>query len=352
MRLVAIVLLAFAPVVAAQEDADVRALLVRLESREPRQRATAAKALASLGDGPVSAALRKALSDPSPDVRHAAACTLARRGEGDGGVFAVLTASARSDDWHARWEACIALGKMGGAAAAAVDLLVSLLADEDPLVSREAAIALCRIGLQDRKVVGPLVIALDQGAGDRDALLLCLVRLSRLDAVRWLAREARTDKHGFAGDARRRLRELEPCADTLVALFDTDPKRRALACDQLPKECLAYLVAAIEDREAFVRRAAIRRISVFGEGARPAAAALVRALVDPDLETRIHARLGLQKAGFVALVDAIRVSPKGEARLAHPLESIANDDETLAAVAAVLGKDVDTLRKEIAAASK
>ena len=352
------VLVLVASEAASDETERVDALLVRLGGKDAVDRAAAAKALARLGDGPATAALVKALSDEAEPVRHSAACALAARGDRGEMVVAVLARSLASDQWYLRWEACIALGKMGAAARPATEGIVGLLEDADPLVSRQAALAVPEIAPDDA------LKALDsERPVDREALLHGLLRVRRVAAVKWLAGEARTNRHRTGESARRSLRRIEPLlgTDTLIDLFDaSSPENRARACDRLAwwgedariAAAVPYLVAAVADPERSVRCAALWTLASFGVGARPAFPALVRALVDPEMDVRVSARSALKMTGGAALANAIEVSPSGEARLVPPLGELPKDDATLAALAEILKRDKDELRAEIVGAGK
>jgi peptidylprolyl isomerase len=132
-------------VVDLQVARDGQALAERLGATDPRVRARAAFALASLGDEATAPALLEALADPSSLVRADAALALGRTRFGEGGdtredVSRVLLQTlATEPSAEVRRAILDAMGRVGDASS--IDILARYA---DPKLSRDIAMALSR----------------------------------------------------------------------------------------------------------------------------------------------------------------------------------------------------------------
>ena len=111
---------------------------------DPLARQAALIALGNIGASEALAEVRAALSDGPPDLRFQAPAVLVQLDPG--GAAAPLCLALQDPDAEVRGAAAAALGDLGDAAQA--DALVPVVADPVPTVAREAALALGRVGDQ------------------------------------------------------------------------------------------------------------------------------------------------------------------------------------------------------------
>ncbi len=126
-------------------------VIAQLTAEDPKVRALAISVIAKLDNGKgtkADAAITKALSDPSDQVRAAAMQSIAvlakRRGSASPDLVAALTATLGSPSWSDRRVAALSLGKLG--AAADTGALIKAAKDSSSFVREAVAIALGEIG--------------------------------------------------------------------------------------------------------------------------------------------------------------------------------------------------------------
>lgn len=226
-------------------------LLGDLQAKQPAVRRQAAAALGALADRAAVPALVAALADPDASVRREAARSLANLK--DDRAVAGLVKLLSDADANARFYAAYALGEIKDPRAA--EPLLRALSDPQWNVRDQAAWALRE--LHRPELVPQLAATLQAPDADFPAVMWLLRQLGpecTLDAVAGLL---------AASDAPTRLRALRTLADL------KDPGRMPL------------LRAALDDRDAAVRLAAVRALAAAGdEEARPALAH--RAAIEPD----------------------------------------------------------------------
>jgi cellulose synthase operon protein C len=121
----------------------------QLTSEDPKVRALAVSVTAKLGSGKqAEAAISKAMTDPSDQVRAAAMQSIAvlakRRGSASPELVTALTKTLGSPSWSDRRVAALSLGKLGAAADA--QALIKAAKDSSSFVREAVAIALGQIG--------------------------------------------------------------------------------------------------------------------------------------------------------------------------------------------------------------
>jgi len=254
---------------------DVAELASRLKEGDAAARARAVRALAAIGGDDASAAIRGALADSDPAVRHEAAIALAELRRPDERVVDVLARSLRGEEWYVRWQACLALQSLGARARAAVPALLDVLRDERQDVAREAVIALGAIAPREERVVLALVefLGAHEGAiGDLAALVLsnsaggnCPSAAAPLVKI---LKSERTTRHETAW----KLLDALGCRSTsvLAELVDaSDRETRCRAIDELgasgAAEALPYLLAAMRDPDPYARLSGVRALDEFDD---------------------------------------------------------------------------------------
>jgi len=295
----------------------VRPLIEQLQSDEPALRIRALKELRDAYglDKPdlALAAVAKALDDPEPKVRSAAALAAgniaSRRTAGT--VVDRLIKALADDDAEVQAAAASALGRVGDKSC--VSALVALLeGGKDTTARCRAAAALGRIG--DRAAVGPLTQALSHdGTLERLAIAgraaEALGRIGDPQSLGALTQAAK-DKHSalrrFALVALARI-DREASLDLLLrGLEDPSPVTRYVVVRHLigvkDRRALGPLKAALKDASDDVRVWAAHALSSFGK---EAVAPLMSALRDPRAAVRWHAAHGLGRIGDRRAVDAL-----------------------------------------------
>ena len=220
---------------AAASGSSVPELLARLEDRDPRQRAAAARALGNLGSAAESAVpnLVRRLDDPEPPIRAGAAWALGQIGpDARSAVPALLLAFK---DAGIRWRVADALRAIGPSAFAAVPDLVASLQDPSSNVRWRAAEALGAMGpIASRAAVPGLLGALRDPF--ENVRLGAVVALGQVGADPAVARPA-----------------------YVRALSDPDARVRARAARALgrlaplPPEAMQALTRALQDESDWVR---------------------------------------------------------------------------------------------------
>jgi HEAT repeat protein len=255
--------------------------LARLRgARKPAQRAGGAAALAQLDTPEATAALSDALADPAPEVREAAAMSLASLRDPDSipALTAVVAGWTNPAQERARRAALRALVAFRSERAALE--LVRALVDAGPgrpldLADRSALLAVVHAeptGVAVPHVVRTLVSLLGHEDAAAGARAVTLLMLFPAEAARPLARTLRT---GTATAVRRRAAEA------------------LRACRQ--DEAVSALVSALADPAADVRAAAARSL---GEMRDPAAVAALHGVAgDSDRKVRDAARAALSALG-------------------------------------------------------
>jgi HEAT repeat protein len=155
----------------------------QLASDDPKVRALAVSVTAKLDTGKTGkadAAIGKAMSDPSDQVRAAAMQSIAvlakRRGTAPPELVAALTKTLSSPSWSDRRVAALSLGRLGPGSDA--QALIKAAKDSSSFVREAVAIALGQVG--GPQVVEPLqALAKDEVVQVRDAATRALAALKR-----------------------------------------------------------------------------------------------------------------------------------------------------------------------------
>jgi HEAT repeat protein len=287
-----------------------------LESPDDELRASAARVLAGFREpGRIgTGALRRALKDAAPAVRHQAAVGLCRRGDRSPDTVAQVVAALRGPNSALRDEALKAVALLGKDGKAAVPDLVALLDDYNG--SALAALALGKVGPDARPAVPALVKQLritdpENSPGfhqhRRLAAALALVDLrAELDvALPVLIAE------GLEFRAVDRSFRLHPQYAPLAG-----PALARLGERALP----ALAAAVLEHPRAEVRAGAARALSLFARVDAKAVVALRAAQKDlPDVARWAAAALveaGDPGADLALLVEGVHVYP-GRVTIGH-----------------------------------
>jgi len=287
-------------------------LLGVLRGGAPAARVEAVAALSAGGGPGEQGAFVRALGDPEPGVRAAAAGALGRLGaSGAEGAAAESLVTVLSDpDAAVRNAAAWALGAVGDRRAVAP--LLELLRDSEAGVRRSAARSLGLLG--DPRAGPALGAALrDPSADVREWAAGALGRLGDPGGVPALLRAVKDP----AGPVRVRAAEAlgalgDPRAAGQLAgrLGDGDPAVRhaaAAALGQLGEaSALEPLLGALGDDAPEVRREACRSLEALGQ--KPAAGALATALADADPSVRVAAARALGVLGAVEAVPGLETA--------------------------------------------
>jgi HEAT repeat protein len=308
----------------AAEAGAVASLLPALRDPEPRVRAAAARALASMGEAarPALDALRALRDDADPAARFSSAAALWRIGrEATGAVAACLEAEAAGGApkpdgiwvWLSPWDeglkpfdllreiagaspeafqelhaaagdpaspsraaAIEALGAIGPGAMEAIPVLREAAGSEDGGAALPAAEAIWKISGDAGPAVRILVVILERGpAEDRPEAAFRLGRLGlrARDAVPALEEAVESQDRPLCRAAIDALGSIGP---------EAAPAARALA-------------SRIKDIDPWMRAAALDALGQIGPRARLALAAARRAMHDPDAEVRWAARVAVAR---------------------------------------------------------
>jgi HEAT repeat protein len=246
-----------------------------------------------------------------------------------------------SQDGRQRRNAAFALGKLGSAAESALPSLRKHLKEDDARVREAAAFALGEIGKDCLKAKDDptLVQALADALKDREPL----VRRSVAHALGNFGKAAKPARVALETtllkDTSAAVRHNiawalgrigpETISSLIVALRDSDliVQREAansigLFKEEIARKALPELLACCTVKNSGVRNAALNvLINILHESDTKAAASIVTALDDPDLEVRQNAALALSAIGgkeaipaIPILVDAIKQKGNKEVR--------------------------------------
>jgi HEAT repeat protein len=259
------------------------------------------------------AALERALNDPTPAVRTAAAASLGKIGRTAAAVAPRLIEMLEETDETMRCQAALALGEIGaeseaalaalvgllgdpsatvrvagaqalgkckGAASPALPCLVPLLQDRDEAVRTAAAEAIAQVGPLDEQAAGTLV----EGLGSPDNM----VRAQTAEVL------------GTIGPA------AEEAAPALVeAVADLNDRVRVMAVEALGKigesaaeTAVPGLLRALDDQDNLVSAKAAEALGQMGESGGEAVPALVASLshINPQVRRNAAEALGNLKA--------------------------------------------------------
>jgi HEAT repeat protein/lysophospholipase L1-like esterase len=264
---------------AAASGSSVPELLARLEDRDPRQRAAAARALGNLGSAAESAVpkLVRRLDDPEPPIRAGAAWALGHVGPGAKAALLPLAARLRDGDASVRFRAEESLRRIGPDTEAVRRALIAVVEDPKSPGRAEAAAVLGRLGPAARSALGALVAALEDP------------RESVRGRAAWALGQ-------IGPDARSAVPAL------LVAFKDAGIRWRvADALGAIGPSAVAAvpdLVASLQDPSSNVRWRAAEALGAIGPTAsRAAVPGLLRALRDPFENVRLGAVVALGQVG-------------------------------------------------------
>jgi HEAT repeat protein len=304
-----------------------------LTAGTPRTRAAAAHALAYVSADDACAALRCALRDSDTWVRYFAATSLGRRGDA-AAVEDLVTAATGDAARQVRVAAVEAIGAIGGDRA--IELLGGMAATEE---SDIASTALRALGSTDSALAVPILCAALRSPDARRRVaaadaLACAVTPEAIDALSWTA-SADADpmvsraaiaalgsiaacRPAFAAAAVHALvtvsTEAAARPDAIAALLRVpasavpalgdvllwdEPVARTVAVEVLARmakpAASAYLVQALDDRDAGVRQKAVTALSRLGtRGVGRRLAALAKS--DDSPAVRRAAELALARA--------------------------------------------------------
>ena len=261
---------------------------------------------------PVLPALFDCLAtDPDADPKFGALWALARMRSSTPDVIAAIELALDDPNADVRSEAARVLGRLGPGAASSVPALVQRLGDEDPLVRGNAARAIGLVGWAEPSVVAALrALCSDRVGYVREAAAAALVRVGEsAGAVTahdgedpWLAQAPSVDEllERLSGDDAFRRAE----ASWLLAKRD--------ACAGRVSDALA--VRAVVDPDSDSRWAALYALERIGRPSRDLVETLAGILagdVDPDVRQGAAAALAAHwpeapETAFAALADALR----------------------------------------------
>jgi HEAT repeat protein len=269
------------------------ALIEALRDKEWGVRVLAAQALGRVSpkDQDAIRALREALKDEREEVRSVAVAALGKSGLE--AVVPALTGALEDREWSVRWAAVRALANVGPEAKGVVRALTEALKDRAGGIAgvrSTAAVALRKFGPKAEEAVPALVKGLK--AEDETGQF-------RMDAAEALWR---IDKHPAA---------IPALAETLRNKRLSDRILAASALGRIGSPAVPALIKAVEDTDAYVRRAAAAALENVGPIGRPAIPALTRALDDESAFVRVHAaralwRLDQHPAAVPALAEALK----------------------------------------------
>jgi HEAT repeat protein len=277
-------------------------LLDALREGTPRARSAAAHALAYVVEPGTVDALRHALHDGDAWVRYFAATSLGRRRDAD--AFEDLASAARSDRARqVRVAAVEAIGAINGGRA--VELLSELIAVED---SDLATAALRALGATDAEAAVPVLCAALRAHDARRRIaaadaLACAVSVEGVEALAWTACADADETVSTAAIAA--LGSIASCRPAFAeasvhALIkvgdDVNARSRAVAALlRTPASAIPALGDVLLWTESSARLIAVE---VLGRMARPAASAyVVQALDDRDAAVRQRAITALSRLG-------------------------------------------------------
>jgi HEAT repeat protein len=264
-------------------EAEVAALLEKLESADADVVRQAAQALHELGPDAAPAVDELIAIVERDNDRNRMPAVFALIGIGpkaERAVPALIEAARHKTDFHTRYQACRALGAIGPAAKPAVPVLLEGLKESNPSVRGHAALALGGIGPE----VGPPAIEqLALALADKSQV----VRQRAVIALGMLGPAAKSSlpaiERGLADDT------IDARVDAVTAVYRiTGDKQRALP----------LLIAEIAGDDEPEQAADL--LASFGEAAAPAIPKLVELLKSDDPLVRYHVVTGLGRLGRIA----------------------------------------------------
>jgi HEAT repeat protein/beta-lactamase regulating signal transducer with metallopeptidase domain len=269
----------------------MQALVEALRDEVPEVRRAAANSLAQVGDTTVVAALIQALaSDTDDGVRRASAWALGQL-EHSSAVPALSTALRRDRDIEVRRNSAWALGEIEDASA--VDALTAVLTDPDRELRQKAVWALGQI--EDVRALPGLLVALrDTDAEMRSQAAWALGQIESKDAVEGLSRAVGDSSREVRSQVAWALGQIEDAAavPALIRLL-RDPvagvrKQAAWALGQVESSAAVEpLGTALRDSDAEVRSQAAWALGQIED--QSSVAVLVPALRDQSAEVRRQA---------------------------------------------------------------
>jgi HEAT repeat protein len=284
--------------------------------KDPATRQGAVGALVNFGSAAADAVpvLLEVLKEGDASVRVDAIQILGFGGRAAASkVVPVLMAALEDPDEMARGCATRALGMIGPTAQKAVPALLGVLQSARPGHRRDAAEALGRIGPAAKEAVLPLTAALkdqDREVRIEAAHALALIvpdRARTLVSVSDLVAGLREQSTHVKYRALQALATLGPAAraalpDVLAILPNQDAALRSGGCYALgamgfAPESASALIAALKDKDLYVRLAAASALGELGPQAAAATTPLEACLQDGDAGVRLVA------AGALARVD-------------------------------------------------
>ena len=185
-----------------------------------------------------------------------------------------------------------------------IDIQIDLLQDKDWVVRREAVVTLGEMG--DERCVEPIVNALRDGDWQvREAAVEAIAGVGS-PAVELLIRYIRDwESRKYVIQAMGKVND-ERVLDPLVSMLHNDEFKddatRALVA--LGKPAVPKLIAALSDKEEFVRKQAILALGEIKDS--EAVDPLIALLHDQDWFTRLTAAAALEKVGDLRGRDAIK----------------------------------------------
>jgi len=223
----------------------------------------------------------RSLQDPDDDVRKEAAFALGQIGPDCKEAIPALCTALKDDVPLVRINAALALFKIGPQDPAEIPALAEALEDSEPLVRLDAVMALSRFGPD----AAPAVPALTAALGNKEhAEYMPPFALSiRRQTVRTLGR--------IGPDASAAIPAvLEVLAgaeldERLICCFALD----AIGGPKAARQGVDVLIVGLEDKDPERRRVAAFTLSEMGSSAKPAVAALGKALHDPEILVRLGA---------------------------------------------------------------
>lgn len=292
----------------------VPALTEALEDRDPTVRFSAARALEYTGrnDPKVARALAGVLlKDANKDVRAEAAGSLRRRfGPAADNVLPALIRAMKDPEPDVRRAAAGTLGQIGPPAKAAAPHLIEALEDKHRPVRGAAAYALRGVRSKAPQAIEALLATAKDGDEHED------VRVKALRALHAIAPQAPETRQALTEGlqapnsrvryyAAKTLLSLGHWEKALPSLIDDTGKRHPdnhppRLSRPLPKEAAGLLIEALTHPNTCVRKFAAQELGAIDHPGTKAIDALARALKDPKAYVRLAATEALGRIGPAA----------------------------------------------------
>jgi HEAT repeat protein len=256
-----------------------------------------------------------ALQDPDSAVRRAAARTLGMAGNRQ--AVEPLIRALQDDAWTVRCPAAMALGQIKDPRA--VESLIQALQDEVCHVRMMAALTLGEI--EDARAVEPLLpVTVDKDSWVRQTATRALGQIADPRAVEALAGALHDQVPSVCRKAAYALTQIgEPASETLIKSMHEDSAqvREAVASvlwrvKGKQNRVVEALIAALQDEDAGVRRAAIWPL--YNTGDERAVEALVAVLQDADVDVVQNAIHVLQWIGDARTITHLQRVAREDAR--------------------------------------